>query len=160
MTDHLCGACPLAEQLHELSVKLIDLSQFFQRHSILVLRPQLKDSYEVAALAGMPGARVGFDRAAFGERAACGSVYRASAAWGSCRPFINRATATGAVSGRGAFNQLHNGAADNRGIGELRHLGDVFAVGDAETHGYRQRAPSANAGNQRLRRWPGSAAVR
>ena len=46
----------------------------------------------------------------------------------------------------GAFNQLHNSAADYRGIGELRHPGDVFRVGDAEPHGYRQRGPSANAG--------------
>ena len=40
MADHLRGAGPLAEQLNELAVQFIDsISQFFQRHFILVLRP-------------------------------------------------------------------------------------------------------------------------
>ena len=40
MTDHQRGARPLAQQFHKLAVQGIDLiSQFFQRHSILVLRP-------------------------------------------------------------------------------------------------------------------------
>ncbi len=39
MTNHQRGAGPLAQQFHKLAVQNIDLiSQFFQRHSILVLR--------------------------------------------------------------------------------------------------------------------------
>ena len=39
MTDHQCGAGPLAQQFHKLAVQNIDLvAQFFQRHSILVMR--------------------------------------------------------------------------------------------------------------------------
>jgi hypothetical protein len=38
MTDLLRGACPFAEQLHQLPVQNIYLfSQLFKRHSILVL---------------------------------------------------------------------------------------------------------------------------
>ena len=47
VADHLRGAGPLAEQLNELAVQLIDsISQFFQRHFILVvrLRPGRGDS--------------------------------------------------------------------------------------------------------------------
>jgi hypothetical protein len=40
MTDLLSGACPLAQQLHQLPVQNINvIPQFFQRHSILVVRP-------------------------------------------------------------------------------------------------------------------------
>jgi hypothetical protein len=38
VADHLRGACPLAQQFDELAVQSINLiSQFFERHSILVL---------------------------------------------------------------------------------------------------------------------------
>jgi hypothetical protein len=40
MTDLLRGACPLAQQLHQLPIQNINvIPQFFQRHSILVVRP-------------------------------------------------------------------------------------------------------------------------
>jgi hypothetical protein len=39
MADLLRRTCPLAQQLHQLPVKSINLiSQFFQRHSVLVLK--------------------------------------------------------------------------------------------------------------------------
>jgi hypothetical protein len=42
MTDLLRGACPFAEQLHQLPVQNIYLiPQLFKRHSILVLKSKL-----------------------------------------------------------------------------------------------------------------------
>src|SRR5215469_18316218 len=51
----------------------------------------------------------------------------------------------------GPFNQLHDGAADDRGIRELRHLGDVLRIGDTEPHNHRQLTPSTDPVDQRGR---------
>ena len=52
------------------------------------------------------------------------------------------------VRGSSSLNQLDYCAANHRGIGELRHLGEVISVADAETHGNRQRSPSPDAVDQ------------
>ncbi len=79
-------------------------------------------------------------------------VHRASAPpWRRAQTLDKSSHCAGRRLRSRSLNQLHNRAADHRGIRELRHLRDVFRVGDAEPHGYRQPGPSPDTRHQRRR---------